>query len=71
MKGGTVDTEAQPLPIRPLLLSIPAACEALGGIGRTTLYAEIGAGRIKSVKIGNRAFISSVELERYVAAVSA
>lgn len=66
-----MDTEAQPQPFRPLLLSIPAACEALGGIGRTSLYAEIGAGRIKSVKIGKRAFISSAELERYVAEASA
>jgi excisionase family DNA binding protein len=40
------------------LLSIAQAARALG-IGRTALYSEIGAGRIRSVKVGRRRLIPS------------
>jgi excisionase family DNA binding protein len=38
------------------LLSIEQAARALG-IGRTALYSEIGAGRIRSVKVGRRRLV--------------
>ena len=65
------DSEAEVQTVPPLLLSIPAACEVLGGVGRSTLYVEIAAGRIRTLKIGARAFIAQAELERYVAEMSA
>jgi excisionase family DNA binding protein len=40
------------------LLSIEQAAQALG-IGRTALYSEIGAGRIRSVKVGRRRLVPS------------
>jgi excisionase family DNA binding protein len=40
------------------LLSIEQAAEALG-IGRTALYSEIGAGRIRTIKVGRRRLIPS------------
>ena len=40
------------------LLSIEQAARALG-IGRTALYSEIGAGRIRSVKVGRRRLVPS------------
>ena len=40
------------------LLSIEQAVQALG-IGRTALYSEIGAGRIRSVKVGRRRLVPS------------
>ena len=40
------------------LLSIEQAARVLG-IGRTALYSEIGAGRIRSVKVGRRRLIPS------------
>ena len=40
------------------LMSIEQAARALG-IGRTALYSEIGAGRIRSVKVGRRRLIPS------------
>ncbi len=40
------------------LLSIEEAARVLG-IGRTALYSEIGAGRIRSVKVGRRRLIPS------------
>lgn len=55
----------------PLLHRIEEAARILGGIGRTTMYAEIKAGRLKTVKIAGRSFIAQAELERYVLAASA
>ena len=66
-----IESEAEVKTIPPLLHSIRAACEVLGGVGRTTLYREIEAGRIKTVHIAGRAFIAQAELERYVAEMSA
>ena len=40
------------------LLSMQQAAKALG-IGRTALYSEIGAGRIRSVKVGRRRLVPS------------
>jgi excisionase family DNA binding protein len=38
------------------LLSIQEAAQALG-VGRTALYSEIGAGRIRSIKVGRRRLV--------------
>lgn len=40
------------------LLSVDQAARALG-IGRTVLYSEIGAGRVRSVKLGRRRLVPS------------
>ncbi|MGZ6315131.1 MAG: helix-turn-helix domain-containing protein [Candidatus Limnocylindrales bacterium] len=40
------------------LLSIEEAARALG-VGRTALYSEIGAGRIRSIKLGRRRLVPS------------
>jgi excisionase family DNA binding protein len=40
------------------LLSIEDAARALG-IGRTALYSEIGAGRIRTIKVGRRRLVPS------------
>lgn len=50
----------------PLLHSIEDACRRLS-MGRSWLYAEIGAGRIKVVKLGRRTLIPDSELQRIVA----
>ena len=52
-------TERRPSELEPdRLLSIEQAARALG-IGRTALYSEIGAGRIRSVKVGRRRLVPS------------
>ena len=52
-------TERRPSGREPdRLLSIEQAARALG-IGRTALYSEIGAGRIRSLKVGRRRLIPS------------
>jgi hypothetical protein len=51
----------------PLLHSVVAACSLLG-IGRTLLYAKIGAGEIAVVKIGKRTMIADDEIRRVIAA---
>ena len=54
-----IATERRPSELEPdRLLSIEQAARALG-IGRTALYSEIGAGRIRSVKVGRRRLIPS------------
>jgi len=54
-----VATERRPSEREPdRLLSIEQAARALG-IGRTALYSEIGAGRIRSVKVGRRRLVPS------------
>lgn len=48
--GSARDPEAE------RLLSIPEAAERLG-IGRTRLYAEIAAGRVRTIKSGRRRLV--------------
>ncbi len=47
------------------LLSVDEAAERLG-IGRTRLYAEIGAGRVRSVHSGRRRLIPSSAIREIV-----
>ncbi|WP_425485436.1 helix-turn-helix domain-containing protein [Chthonobacter rhizosphaerae] len=47
---------------RPLSYRIDSACRALG-VGRTKLYALIGAGEIRPIRIGRRVLIPRSELE--------
>jgi excisionase family DNA binding protein len=54
-----IAVEARPSEREPdRLMSIEQAARALG-IGRTALYSEIGAGRIRSVKVGRRRLVPS------------
>ena len=54
-----VAAERRPIEREPdRLLSIEQAARALG-IGRTALYSEIGAGRLRSVKVGRRRLVPS------------
>ena len=54
-----IATERRPSGREPdRLLGIEQAARALG-IGRTALYSEIGAGRIRSVKVGRRRLVPS------------
>jgi excisionase family DNA binding protein len=54
-----IATERRPSQREPdHLLSIEQAARALG-VGRTALYSEIGAGRVRSVKVGRRRLIPS------------
>jgi len=54
-----VRTEAAADPRVPdRLLSVTEASHELG-IGRSALYAELGAGRVRSIKIGRRRVIPS------------
>jgi excisionase family DNA binding protein len=44
---------------------MPEASE-VSGIGRTTLYREIAAGRLESVLVGRRRLIPAVSLRNYI-----
>jgi len=45
-----------------LYVSVAEACR-LVGLGRTTMYELIGAGRIESITIGRRRLINSASLQ--------
>jgi excisionase family DNA binding protein len=47
----------------------PAEAARLTGVGRTTIYEAIGAGALKSVKIGNRRLIT-IDALRTLAPIS-
>lgn len=50
--------------------SIPEAAELLG-VGRTTLYAEVAAGRLATVTIGRRRLVTRDAIDAYLAGLSA
>ncbi len=52
-------------PGAPLVFSVADACYRLG-IGRSTLYEEIAAGRLKAVKCGTRTLIPAASMEAWV-----
>ena len=41
----------------------------LTGLGRTTIYSEIAAGRLLAVKVGRRTLVPAVEAARWLAAL--
>jgi len=53
-------------PVGKLAYTIPEAIEATA-IGRTSLYADIAAGRLETRKRGSRTIILADELRRYLA----
>ena len=48
------------------LFDIQTSCRRLGNLGRAKLYEEIRAGRLKTVKIGTRRFVSREGEAEYV-----
>ena len=58
-----------PAPPPRLLLTMDEAAVALGGLSKAGVYRLIRQGRLKKVKVGSRTFISTAELERYVASL--
>ena len=62
-----IAVEARPSEREPdRLLSIEQAARALS-IGRTALYSEIGAGRIRSVKVGRRRLVPASAISEVAA----
>jgi excisionase family DNA binding protein len=51
-----------PLAARPLAVSVKAACK-LVGVGNTTMWALIKAGRVKTISIGRRRLVIYASLE--------
>ena len=53
---------------RPLAVSVKTACK-LVGVGNTTMWALIKAGRVKTVSIGRRRLVIYASLEALVSEV--
>jgi excisionase family DNA binding protein len=49
-----------------VLAVAPAEAARLSGVGRTTIYEAIGAGALKSVKIGKRRLITIEALKAWL-----
>lgn len=52
---------------RPRLAVSPAEAARISGVGRTTLYAAIGSGALRSLKIGKRRLITVDALKEWLA----
>ena len=52
----------------PRLLSIKQACRLLG-LSRTTLYALLASGKLRSVTIGRRRFVPSDAIDEFITAL--
>lgn len=48
------------------LNTLEVARHRLGGIGVSTLYNWISAGRIRALKIGGRTFVADAEIDRVI-----
>lgn len=53
-----------------MLIPYDEAMQALGGIGRTTLFELINGGQLERVNIGRRGFITTTSLTAYVDSLS-
>ena len=53
----------------PLAVPIPEAAR-LGGVGRSTIYAEISKGTLKRRKVGRRSIIALADLREWLASKS-
>ncbi len=47
------------------LLGIEDTCKALG-VGRTSVYALLTSGELKSIKIGRRTLVPAIEVAAYI-----
>jgi excisionase family DNA binding protein len=61
-----VRAEAAPPETPDRLLSVDEAAAMLG-IGRSVLYSEIGAGRLRSLRVGRRRLLSASAIRDYIA----
>ena len=59
-----LDDDTPPAPDR--LLSIDEAASALG-LGRTALYGEIAAGRLRSLTVGRRRLVPAGSIAKFIA----
>ncbi len=62
----TNDDQIQPHPLSPIAVS-PGEAARLAGVGRTTLYAALAKGDLKSLKIGTRRLIKITAIHDWLA----
>ncbi len=58
-------------PDRPLLLRIHPDVTTLTSLGRSTIYSEIAAGRLRAIKIGRAVRVRRDDLDRWLESRSA
>lgn len=63
-------SQARGTKVLPSLLAIKQATHELG-ISRTSIYELIASGKLKTVKIGRRRFVTLEAIEEFIASLSA
>ena len=58
--------EQERRPIEPVLLKIHPGVTRLTSLGRTTIYNEIAAGRLRAVRIGRAVRVRRDDLDRWL-----
>ncbi|MGH6895755.1 MAG: hypothetical protein ACREJ5_04310 [Geminicoccaceae bacterium] len=53
-------------PTEPLLYDIDQTCADFGGLGRTKIYAEMAAGELEYIQIGDRRFTTAEQRRAYI-----
>jgi len=61
----TNDNQTNPQPLPPIAVS-PDEAARLAGVGRTTLYAALSKGDLKSLKIGTRRLIKVTAIHEWL-----
>lgn len=61
-----MERKKEPRASEPLLLRIHPDVTALTRLGRTTIYGEISAGRLRAVRIGRTVRVRRDDLERWL-----
>jgi excisionase family DNA binding protein len=65
--GATVS--AEPAEPEPYLVSLDEAARRLG-LGKTSVYGLVRAGRLKTVKVGKRHLVPTASLDAYVSSLT-
>jgi excisionase family DNA binding protein len=61
--------KVSPLPNRDLH-PVDEFCALVGNISRTTFYELVKAGRLRTVKLGSRTYVSRAERERFLSSLT-
>jgi excisionase family DNA binding protein len=61
-----MDTEREPRTTEPMLLRIHPDATRLTNLGRTTLYGEIAAGRLRAIRVGRSVRVRRDDLVNWI-----
>ena len=66
LKTGRIPANENCADLDPLAVTIPTACK-LTSVARSTIYREIGSGRLTAIKAGKRTLIPMTAIKEWLA----